>query len=174
MLNSGAYAYTSTKVLGNAHLMVTGPYEIPNAQVDSFAITTNNVPGGAFRGFGGPQGAFAAETQMNRLAEALGLDPIALRLRNVLHEGSLTTTQGIIPRGVSIEEVVKECVAEAGWPEPSCGGWAGVRQPALAGDPSGCAAARAGLRLRAEERRLLLWRAGAVRGDHRTARPCRN
>jgi CO/xanthine dehydrogenase Mo-binding subunit len=69
ILDSGAYAYTSTKVLGNANLMVTGPYEIPNAHVDSYAVTTNNVPGGAFRGFGGPQGAFVAESQMNKLAE---------------------------------------------------------------------------------------------------------
>ena len=82
-MDSGAYAYTSTKVLGNFHLMVTGPYEIPNAHIDSYAITTNNVPGGAFRGFGGPQGAFAAETQMNKLAEALNSDPVEIRLKNV-------------------------------------------------------------------------------------------
>ncbi len=69
--DGGAYAYTSTKVLGNATLMCTGPYEIPNVMVDSYAVYTNNLPNGAFRGFGGPQGAFAAETQMNRLAEAL-------------------------------------------------------------------------------------------------------
>jgi CO/xanthine dehydrogenase Mo-binding subunit len=117
MFNSGAYAYTSTKVLGNAHLMITGPYVIPNAHVDSFAITTNNVPGGAFRGFGGPQGALAAETQMSRLAEALGMDPIELRLQNLLQDGIDTTTQSPMPKGVSIREVVEECVAEAGRPE---------------------------------------------------------
>ena len=59
--DGGAYAYTSTKVLGNATLMCTGPYEIPNVKVDSYAVYTNNLPTGAFRGFGGPQGAFAAE-----------------------------------------------------------------------------------------------------------------
>ena len=84
-MNSGAYAYTSTKVLGNFHLMVTGPYEIPNAHIDSYAITTNNVPGGAFRGFGGPQGAFAAENQMNKLAEMLGIDPVELRLQKYIN-----------------------------------------------------------------------------------------
>jgi len=118
VLNSGAYAYTSTKVLGNAHLMVTGPYEIPNVHVDSFAVTTNNVPGGAFRGFGGPQGAFACESQMNKLAEALEIDPVELRLRNVLREGSITTTQTPIPKGVSIAQVVDRCAAEARWSEP--------------------------------------------------------
>jgi len=115
ILDSGAYVYTSPKVLGNANLMVTGPYEIPNAQVDSYAVTTNNIPGGAFRGFGGPQGAFAAECQMNKLAEALGIDPVELRLKNVLREGSLLTTQTPIPPGVSMAEVIEACAAEAGW-----------------------------------------------------------
>ena len=59
--DAGAYAYTSTKVLGNATVMCTGPYEIPNIKVDAHTVYTNNVPAGAFRGFGGPQGAFAAE-----------------------------------------------------------------------------------------------------------------
>jgi CO/xanthine dehydrogenase Mo-binding subunit len=115
ILDSGAYAYTSTKVLGNANLMVTGPYEIPNAYIDSYAVTTNNVPCGAFRGFGGPQGAFAAEIQMNKLAEALGMDPVELRLKNVLREGSLLTTQTEIPPGVTIAEVVEACARESSW-----------------------------------------------------------
>ena len=115
ILDSGAYAYTSTKVLGNAHLMVTGPYEIPNAHLDSYAVGTNNVPGGAFRGFGGPQGAFAAENQMNKLAEALSMDPVELRLKNVLREDSLLTVQTPMPKGISMAEVVERCAAEAGW-----------------------------------------------------------
>ena len=60
--DGGAYAYTSTKVLHNATMMCTGPYDIPNVSVDNYAVYTNNIPGGAFRGFGGPQGAFTAET----------------------------------------------------------------------------------------------------------------
>ncbi|MCA9918401.1 MAG: molybdopterin-dependent oxidoreductase, partial [Anaerolineales bacterium] len=114
-LDSGGYAYTSTKVLGNFHLMVTGPYEIPNAHLDSYAVTTNNVPGGAFRGFGGPQGAFAAETQMNKLAEALGISPVEIRLKNVLREGSLLTVQTPPPPGISMAEVVERCADEASW-----------------------------------------------------------
>ncbi len=113
--DGGAYAYTSTKVLGNATLMCTGPYEIPNVKVDSCAVYTNNIPGGAFRGFGGPQGAFAAESQMNRLAEALGMDPVEIRLRNVLREGSLLSVGTALPPGVSIPQVVEECAREAGW-----------------------------------------------------------
>ncbi len=114
-MNSGAYAYTSTKVLGNFHLMVTGPYVVPNARIDSYTITTNNVPGGAFRGFGGPQGAFAAENQMNKLAEMLGIDPVEIRLRNVLREGDLLTVQTPIPPGVSLAQVVQECATAADW-----------------------------------------------------------
>ena len=117
-MDSGAYAYTSTKVLGNFNLMVTGPYEIPNAHIDSYAITTNNVPGGAFRGFGGPQGAFVAETQMNKLAAALGMDPVAVRQLNVLREGSVMTVQTPVPRGISMPEVIRECAQAAAWDAP--------------------------------------------------------
>ncbi|HEX6386372.1 MAG TPA: xanthine dehydrogenase family protein molybdopterin-binding subunit [Anaerolineae bacterium] len=127
ILDSGAYAYTSTKVLGNANLMVTGPYEIANAHIDSYAVTTNNVPGGAFRGFGGPQGAFAAENQMNKLAEALGMDPVEIRLKNVLRDGSHLTTQTPLPAGVSLAEVIERCAAEAEWASGRVGEWASRR-----------------------------------------------
>ena len=55
--DAGAYNYTSNKVLGNAQLTVTGPYEIPNVHVDTYTVYTNNIPSGAFRGFGAPTGA---------------------------------------------------------------------------------------------------------------------
>ena len=113
--DGGAYAYTSTKVLGNATLMCTGPYEIENVKVDSYAVYTNHIPGGAFRGFGGPQGAFAAESQMNRLAEALEIDPIEIRMRNVLREGSLLSVGTPLPKGVSMPEVIEDCAKAAGW-----------------------------------------------------------
>ena len=76
--DGGAYAYTSTKVLGNATLLSTGPYEIPNVSTDAYAVYTNNIPAGAFRGFGGPQAIFMAEMQVDALAEALQMDPIAV------------------------------------------------------------------------------------------------
>ncbi len=110
--DGGAYAYTSTKVLGNATLMCTGPYEIPNVKVDSYAIYTNDVPTGAFRGFGGPQGAFAAETQINRLAEKLGIDRVELRKKNLLTEGALLSVGTPLPKGVTIGKVVKRCEDE--------------------------------------------------------------
>lgn len=110
--DGGAYMYTSTKVLGNATLMCTGPYEIPHVKVDSYAIYTNDVPTGAFRGFGGPQGAFAAETQMNRIAEKLGMDRVEIRKRNVLTEGALLSVGTPLPKGVTIGKVVERCDQE--------------------------------------------------------------
>ena len=100
VLDAGAYNYTSNKVLGNAHVTVAGPYEVPNAWIDSYAVYTNNVPGGAFRGFGAPQGAFAAEGQMNKLAQALGIDPAEIRRRHTLREGRIASVQPVI--GVAV------------------------------------------------------------------------
>lgn len=113
--DGGAYAYTSTKVLGNATLMCTGPYVIPNVKVDSWVVYTNNIPNGAFRGFGGPQGAYCAEQQMNKLAEALGIDPVELRMRNLFEEGSILSVGSPLPPGVSIKAVLERCAKAAGW-----------------------------------------------------------
>ncbi|GAB4162241.1 MAG: selenium-dependent xanthine dehydrogenase [Candidatus Promineifilaceae bacterium] len=119
VLDAGSYAYTSTKVLGNATLMVAGPYEIPHAHIVSYAVYTNNTPSGAFRGFGAPQGAFVAENQMNKLAALLQLDPVELRRRNVLREGSLLVTQTPMPPGVTLPDVIEQCAAAAWSPPPS-------------------------------------------------------
>jgi CO/xanthine dehydrogenase Mo-binding subunit len=118
LLDAGAYNYTSNKVLANLHLTVVGPYRVPAITVDSAAVYTNNIPGGAFRGFGAPQGAFVAETQLNKLAAALGLDPVELRRRNLLREGDTGTTQTPLPPGVSLPEVVDACATAAAWDEP--------------------------------------------------------
>jgi len=121
--DAGAYAYTSPKVLGNAHLMVCGPYEIPNAKVDSYAVYTNNVPSGAFRGFGGPQACFAAENQMNKLAEALGMDLVELRLKNVLRDGSIAVVGTPLPPGVTLDRVLAEGALQSGYWEHTEDGW---------------------------------------------------
>lgn len=113
--DGGAYIYTSNKVLGNATLMCTGPYSIPNVAVDSKAVYTNNLPGGAFRGFGGPQGAFVAESQINKLAEKLNIDPVKIRLLNLLRDGDLLSVGTPLPEGVSIDKVVEACATRAGW-----------------------------------------------------------
>lgn len=113
--NGGAYAYTSTKVLGNATLLATGPYEVPNVSTDTYAVYTNDIPGGAFRGFGGPQATFMAEMQVDKLAEALGMDPVEFRMRNLFKEGSTISMGSQLPAGVSIRQVVQKCAEEAGW-----------------------------------------------------------
>ncbi len=118
VLDAGSYNYTTNKVLGNAHLSVSGPYRIPNAQIDSSAVYTTTVPGGAFRGFGGPQGAFAAECQLNKLAAALGIDPVEIRRRNALHDGDYGITQTVMPMGVTTTEVIDACADRSGWTSP--------------------------------------------------------
>jgi len=113
--DAGAYCYTTNKVLGNTTIVCSGPYEIPNISVDVDGYYTNNPPSGAFRGFGAPQGIFAAEMQMNKLAEALGMDPVELRMRNLLRDGSLTAMGTPLPGGVSLVEVTERCALSAGW-----------------------------------------------------------
>jgi len=113
--DGGAYMYTSNKVLGNATINCTGPYDIPNVKVDSRAVATNKVPGGAFRGFGGPQGAFAAESQMNKLAEKLNMDPVELRLKNALTKGALSSVQSPLPGIVNVSQVLQSCAEKSFW-----------------------------------------------------------
>ncbi|MBS1250271.1 MAG: putative xanthine dehydrogenase subunit D [Chloroflexi bacterium] len=113
--DGGAYMYTSNKVLGNATLMCTGPYEIPNVKVDTRAVYTNHIPGGAFRGFGGPQGAFLAETQINKVAEALDIDPVEIRMRNLLGDNSPLSVQTPLPGSVPLTEVVGLTAQKGGW-----------------------------------------------------------
>jgi CO/xanthine dehydrogenase Mo-binding subunit len=121
--DSGAYMYTSNKVLANATLMISGPYFIPNVKVDTKAVATNTVPNGAFRGFGGPQACFAAEMQMNKLAEALGMDPVEFRLLNTIKEGQELPVRSAPPKGISIDHVIQTCAEAAGWHKKN-GKWA--------------------------------------------------
>jgi CO/xanthine dehydrogenase Mo-binding subunit len=125
--DGGAYCYTTNKVLGNVTVTCTGPYEIPNIKVDVDGVYTNNLPSGAFRGFGAPQAIFAAEMQVNKLAQTLGMDPVELRLKNLLREGSLTAMGTPLPGGVGLVEVTEQCVLAAGWQQTEKG-W---RKPML-------------------------------------------
>ncbi|RME78620.1 MAG: xanthine dehydrogenase family protein molybdopterin-binding subunit [Chloroflexi bacterium] len=113
--DAGAYMYTSNKVLGNTVITCTGPYEIPHVKIDAYAVYTNNVVSGAFRGFGGPQGAFAAEMQMNKLAQKLGMDPVELRLKNALTPDKTLSVGTTIPGGVSMAQVIREAAWKSDW-----------------------------------------------------------
>lgn len=115
--DGGAYNYTSNKVMGNANLMVSGAYDVANIHIDTYAVYTNNIPSGAFRGFGSPQALFAAEGQINRLAERLDMDPIQIRLINCIREGSLLSVGTPISKGCSMPEVISSCANESFWTE---------------------------------------------------------
>jgi CO/xanthine dehydrogenase Mo-binding subunit len=115
LADGGAYMYTSNKVLTNAFIACTSVYDIPNIKVDARAVATNKVPGGAFRGFGGPQGAFAAESQMSKLAEALDMDPVALRILNAMDKESLSSVQTPLPGVANIAEVLTRGAEESFW-----------------------------------------------------------
>ncbi len=104
--DGGAYASLSEKVLTRATTHASGPYDIPNVRVDCFATYTNNVPAGAFRGFGVTQSCFAAESNMDALAAELGLDPVELRRQNALEVGSTTVTGQVMRESVGLMECI--------------------------------------------------------------------
>jgi CO/xanthine dehydrogenase Mo-binding subunit len=81
LIDGGAYTSSSIAVISNATTFAPGPYEVPNALVEGTCVFTNNPPCGAMRGFGAVQVCFAHEGQMDRLAAALSMDPVELRLR---------------------------------------------------------------------------------------------
>jgi len=113
--DGGAYMYTTNKVLGNAAITSTGPYFIPNVKVDVYGVYTNNVPGAAYRGFGAPQALFMAESQMNKLAEKLGMDPVEFRLLNALRDGDTLSVGTPAPNPVSIVECIEAARNTFGW-----------------------------------------------------------
>ena len=120
--DGGAYMYTSNKVLGNSTITSTGPYNIPNVKTDVYGVYTNNVPGAAFRGFGAPQALFMAETQMNKLAEKLGMDSVEIRLRNALKDGDAMGVGTPSPSPVSVTQCIEAAAERFGWkdtPHPS-------------------------------------------------------
>ncbi len=112
MADGGAYASTSAEVIKCVALFASGCYEVPNIHVDAYAVYTNNVPSGAFRGFGAPQAQFASEVMVTRLAHALGMDPVELRRINLYREGSIEPTQQPLPQGVSVRECLEAALAE--------------------------------------------------------------
>jgi CO/xanthine dehydrogenase Mo-binding subunit len=111
--DGGAYASTSIEVLKCATIFAQGPYRIANVWTDGIVAYTNNVPSGAFRGFGAPQAHWAAESMITRIAHALEIDPVDIRRKNLYREGDLEATQDTLPAGVSALPVFERCVLEA-------------------------------------------------------------
>jgi CO/xanthine dehydrogenase Mo-binding subunit len=111
LLDGGAYASSSTAVTSNAASFAAGPYAVPNALIESTCVYTNNPPCGAMRGFGAVQTCFAAEAQMDKLAGALGVDPVELRLLNALAPGDVLPTGQRVTGSLPVAEVIRRAAA---------------------------------------------------------------
>ena len=99
LFDGGAYTHTSPAVLANAAYFTVGPYKCDNVFTEAAAAKTNNPPAGAMRGFGAVQTCFAYESQMDRLAETIGVGPLEVRRRNALVAGDPLNTSGQIIEG---------------------------------------------------------------------------
>jgi xanthine dehydrogenase D subunit len=107
VLDGGAYASTTRAVVGNAASLGAGPYEVPHVAIDAYGARTNNPPCGAMRGFGAVQACFAYESQMDALAAKLGLDPLELRARNAVSQGSVLPTGQVIDSPAPLAEMLR-------------------------------------------------------------------
>ncbi|MFL5769691.1 MAG: xanthine dehydrogenase family protein molybdopterin-binding subunit, partial [Chloroflexota bacterium] len=112
VMDGGAYCTLTPVVLSRGAIHAGGPYRCENVRIKARATRTNTPPNGAFRGFGAPQVEFAAEIQVDRLAEALGMSPTEIRRRNLYREGDTTPTGQVLRESVAALEVL-ERAAEA-------------------------------------------------------------
>jgi len=107
ILDGGAYASSTPAVVANAATLGAGPYVVPTVAIDCYGAYTNNPPCGAMRGFGAVQAAFGYESQMDRLAEAVGVDPAEIRIRNALREGDRVATGQVVDSAAPVAELVR-------------------------------------------------------------------
>src|ERR1700730_9031588 len=107
LLDGGAYASSSTAVIANASCFAVGPYECPSATIDGRVVYTNNPPCGAMRGFGSVQNCYAHEAQMDKLAAAVRIDPVELRIRNAMTTGSIMLTGQVVEGPVPVAELMR-------------------------------------------------------------------
>ncbi|KPJ61082.1 MAG: hypothetical protein AMJ46_03720 [Latescibacteria bacterium DG_63] len=115
VIDGGAYSTLSPPVLYRGTVHAAGPYRCENVKVDSYVVATNKVPTGAFRGFGSPQILFAAESQMDELANKLRLDPVEFRRKNLLRSGDFTITGQKLHRSVGLEETLERVLETSKW-----------------------------------------------------------
>jgi xanthine dehydrogenase molybdenum-binding subunit len=110
--DGGAYASLSNHVMLRSTTHAAGPYEVPNVVVNTYAMYTNNVPSGAFRGFGVTQSAFAMESQMDELAHALDISPIEMRRKNILRYGKKTLAGQVMTESCGLDQCLDKVTAE--------------------------------------------------------------
>src|SRR3954466_3176472 len=128
VLDGGAYASSSTAVGSNAACFSLGPYEVPNARVDAYVTYTNNPPCGAMRGFGAVQVAIGHEAQMDKLAVALDMDPVQLRIKNAMAPGSRMPTGQIVPEPAPVAELLERLRAMPMPADPPAGAARDLRE----------------------------------------------
>ena len=115
--NTGAYADIGPRVAQKAGLTASGPYDIENVSIDSYALYTNLTPSGALRGFGLPQIAWAYESHMDMMARALGFDPAEFRRKNLLREGDVHAT-GQIVVDAPLDKILNTILERLDWMKP--------------------------------------------------------
>lgn len=113
-LDSGAYANSTPSVTEKAGYRAHGPYRIPHVLTDSYSVYTNTVPAGAFRGFGAPQVAFAYDSHLDMIARRLQIDPLDLRLKNLLARGE-EHARGDTPIDCDLKGALKRVAEAIGW-----------------------------------------------------------
>lgn len=111
VLDGGAYASSSPAVVGNAASLGVGPYVVDDVDIEAIALYTNNPPCGAMRGFGAVQACFAYEAQMDKLAAALGMDPVEFRRINAMEQGSVLPTGQIVDSPAPVAELLRRVKA---------------------------------------------------------------
>jgi CO/xanthine dehydrogenase Mo-binding subunit len=124
VFDTGAFAGSGPGVASVATLVLAGPYRVPNLLLEGYAVYTNKTNCGSFRAPSGPQANFAVESEMDEIADALGLDPLELRLRNIVHDGDEGPT-GQVLEAVGLEECLRRAAAAIGWHERRPGSWRG-------------------------------------------------
>jgi CO/xanthine dehydrogenase Mo-binding subunit len=116
-LNTGAYAETGPIVTGRTLTRILGPYRYPHLKINAYCIYTNTVSAASFRSIGGPQTAWATESQMDIIAQRLGIDPVELRLKNLVHKGEEIRPQ-YRPLDADLFKGLKLVVDKLGWDGP--------------------------------------------------------
>jgi CO/xanthine dehydrogenase Mo-binding subunit len=113
--DAGAYNGLSAVVAERANATALGPYRVPHVKVDTYVVYTNNLFGGAFRGFGSPQVTFAMEAALDEAAAKLSMSPAEVRRRNLLVQGDQTATSQVLPESVGALETLEQAVAKSGY-----------------------------------------------------------
>ncbi|MBK8021175.1 MAG: xanthine dehydrogenase family protein molybdopterin-binding subunit [Chloroflexi bacterium] len=131
VLDTGAYAGSGPELASIGVIMMSGPYKTPHLRMDAYSVYTNKTNFGAYRGPGGPQAMFALESHLDHIAQEIGIDPLQLRLKNIVEEGD-EAANGQKLSAVGLRECLERVAAAIEWDKPAlpnrgrgltCGWW---------------------------------------------------